>query len=89
MTTARINNINKWIHQNNAECIDFAEGCLLDNYIYACKNGTAFIFEEYVNPNSSCYRMEFFREHECESREFLEAEKHFQNLIDAMEEQYN
>lgn len=50
-----------WLHQNAAECIEFAEGCLLDNGLYACKHGMAAIFESYVNSNMSDYTVIFSR----------------------------
>ena len=53
-----------WLHQNKAECIDSAEGCLLDNLVMTCKNGIAFLWETYVNPNMSEYTIEFFRNNE-------------------------
>ena len=38
-----------WAAQNNAECIDIVEGCLLDNLVMACKRGICFLFEVYQN----------------------------------------
>ena len=59
MTVFRLYDMDKWAAQNDAECIDFAEGCLLDNMVYACKRGTAFIFEEYANTWTSMYMVYF------------------------------
>lgn len=53
--------VGMWLHQNEAVCIDVAEGSLLDNEVYACKGGYAFFFEEYVGPNLSRHRVEFYR----------------------------
>jgi len=61
MTSAYIGSMETWIKQNQAETVDFAEGCLLDNAIYQCKRGTAFVFEDYATANSSKYLMRFFR----------------------------
>jgi len=55
----RIKQLNTWIKQNHGECIDCCEGSLLDNMIIACKRGTAFIFEQYLNSNSSTYACYF------------------------------
>lgn len=52
--------LEKWKHQNRAVYTgDFVEGCLLDNYVVACKRGFAAVYEHYVNPNMSDYRIEF------------------------------
>lgn len=55
--------LDKWLEQNkynsNVDYIDFADGCLLDNYIVSCKRGTAFIFESYVNSQCSDYTIYF------------------------------
>ena len=48
-----------WAAQNNAECIDCVEGCLLDNLVMACKRGTAFLFEVYANEWCSKWRCYF------------------------------
>ena len=54
--------INKWLHQNQAEYTgDFFEGCLLDNFIVSCKNGIAALYEHYSNCWSSCYEVHFGR----------------------------
>lgn len=52
--------INKWMHQNKAECLEFFEGCLLDNYFLYCKRGNAFVYEHFLNSNSSNYRVFYF-----------------------------
>lgn len=52
--------LEKWLHQNKAKCVgDFVEGCLLDNFVVMTKRGFAAIYEHYVNPNASDYRVEF------------------------------
>lgn len=53
-------NWEKWIAQNNAECIDCAEGCLLDSVVYSTKRGIAFFFERYLNSWCSGYTFLFF-----------------------------
>lgn len=50
-----LHDLEKWEKQNGAELLECAEGCLLDNYVFACKRGTAWIFEEYANEWSSRY----------------------------------
>ena len=58
---------NKWAHQNQVEytghCV---EGVLLDNFVVITKHGMAAIYEHYVNPNKSNYRIEFQREGKLE-----------------------
>ena len=64
MSKFRLNmSLEKWIHQNAGEIIDFVEGCLLDNYLISCKNGTAAVLETYLNPNSSGYTVYFSRDY--------------------------
>lgn len=58
-STFPIEQLDTWIKQNNGEYIDCIEGCLLDNYVIACKRGTAFIYERYLNSNSSGYECYF------------------------------
>lgn len=48
-----------WLHQNAAEPLDCYEGCLLDNCVYACKRGYAFVYERYLNEFTSYYAVEF------------------------------
>ena len=61
VTIGRINNIDKWLVQNDAEPMDCIVGCLLDNVVYSCKNGIAFIFERYANTWASYYELNFIR----------------------------
>lgn len=58
-TKFRLYDLEKWTVQNGAECIDCIEGSLLDNMVYACKRGTAFIFEEMANEWTSMYMVYF------------------------------
>ena len=53
----RLYDLDKFIKQNHAEYIECIEGCLVDNYMLSCKRGTAFIYEEYLNANSSGYTL--------------------------------
>ena len=62
MTTFRIGpaDLEKWMHQNEAEYTGaFAPGCLLDNFVLACKRGFAAFYEHYLNCWSSDYLVEF------------------------------
>lgn len=55
-----IADMNKWIHQNNAEYTgDFVDGVLADSFMLSCKRGTAAIYEHYVNEWSSNYLVLF------------------------------
>lgn len=62
-----LHDFDTWQAQNQAEIIEYAEGCLLDNMICACKRGTAFIFEEYQNEWTSRYHVYFIPYKEQES----------------------
>lgn len=64
--------LNKWLHQNLAEIIDGFDGSLLDNGLYACKNGIAAVYEKYANPNSSIYKVYFARENEPDAVKQIE-----------------
>ena len=70
MTEMRIKELDKWIHQNNGEVIDIAEGSLIDNIIIDCKRGTCFIFEEYKTEWTSAYHAFFFPEKEYNSADY-------------------
>lgn len=52
-------NLRKWLAQNDVTCLDYREGCLLDNYLFLCKRGKAAIIEHYVNSNMSDYMVIF------------------------------
>jgi|GEM_PF-2173662 len=54
-----VDDLNKWLKQNNAECIEYVEGCLIDNALYACKRGYAAIYERFVNTWTSAYEVHF------------------------------
>ena len=54
------NNLEKWIHQNNAEYTGaFYEGCLLDNFVLVTDKGFAAVYEHYVNCWTSDYYVEY------------------------------
>lgn len=54
-------NMEKWLYQNSADCMECVEGCLLDNFIVATKHGYAAIYEVYKNEWTSAYYVEFQR----------------------------
>lgn len=54
-----VNNLEKWLEQNKAECIECVEGCLIDNALCACERGYAAIYERLVSPWSSVYEVHF------------------------------
>lgn len=60
-----------WLHQNGAEIDDIREGSLVDNYLVWCKNGVAIIYERYLNPWSSGYRVRFARYNTPEEAEIF------------------
>lgn len=52
--------LNKWMHQNKASYTGmFVEGCLLDSFVLETRRGYAFVYEHYLNANSSDYYVEF------------------------------
>ena len=55
-----------WLHQNAAELIEIVEGSLIDNYLYECKRGQAFIYEVYRNEWSSSHRAHFITRKEAQ-----------------------
>lgn len=78
-----LHNLDKWQAQNNAECIDYAAGCLLDNLVMSCKRGIAFLFEEYVNEWTSCYHVYFVPYKEQENNpDYNALWDRFENLQD-------
>lgn len=86
MTKFRLYDLDKWAAQNNAECIDFVEGCLLDNMVYSCKRGTAFIFEEAANEWTSMYMVYFFPYKEQENnKEYDQAWERWNSLVNEIE----
>ena len=54
-----LRDLETWQAQNNAECIDFVEGCLLDNMVMKCKRGICFLFEIPANEWCSKWRCYF------------------------------
>lgn len=72
--------LQKWIYQNKGEYLEFCEGCLLDNFLLSCKNGTALVSEHYVNSNMSNYKIEFTRDLETACK----LEENILNWIDGL-----
>lgn len=56
--------LGKWMQQNgvNDSIIDCREGVLLDSFIAYTKSGIAAVYENYVSPWVSNYRVEFSRD---------------------------
>ena len=69
-----ITDLQKWLVQNEAEIIDCFEGCLLDYYVIACKNGTCFVFEECATEWASKYHAYFFKNDHSEKYKRIEEE---------------
>ena len=83
MTKFRLDmQIEKWFTQNNADVAECFPSVLLDYYHVYCKHGQAFIFDRYLNPNSSCYEVVFFRDNEVNSPAYQETEKTWYGLFD-------
>lgn len=53
--------VEKIIKQNDAEIVDFFEGCLLDNSLYQAKRGMFALYEQYATSNSSKLLFKFAR----------------------------
>jgi|InofroStandDraft_1065614.scaffolds.fasta_scaffold07494_9 hypothetical protein len=52
--------LEKWMRQNQAEYTgDYVEGCLLDNFVLACKRGFAAVYEHALTCWTSDYIVEF------------------------------
>jgi len=51
--------LNIWYTQNDGETVEAVEGCLLDNFVVACRRGWAFVYEHYLNPWASNYLVKF------------------------------
>ena len=55
-----VNDMDKWMHQNNAHYTGaFFEGNLLDNYVLDCKRGYAAVYERPMNEWSSVPHVKF------------------------------
>ena len=52
--------VDKFVQENHGECIDFADGTLIDNVVYEFPFGTLFCFEQYATEWSSNYVLYFF-----------------------------
>lgn len=52
--------VDKFVAENGGECMDFADGALLDNVVYSFPFGTLFCFEQYQTEWSSNYTLFFF-----------------------------
>lgn len=79
----RINNlsysaIDKFVSENGGECIDFANGNLLDNVVYSFPFGTMFCFESFRNVWASSYDCLFF--HKDRERGINKAWERFNSL---------
>jgi hypothetical protein len=60
MKVFRVNDEEKWMHQNEAKYTTaYVEGTLLDNYILECKRGWCAVYERYATPNSSYHEFRF------------------------------
>lgn len=55
-----LSTVEDFVSKNAVECIDFADGCLIDNVVYSFPFGTMFCFEQYANEWSSNYVLYFF-----------------------------
>lgn len=80
-----IENFDKFFYQNKCEYMDSFEGCLLDNYMLSCKNGIAFVYEHYLNPNSSNYLVKFFKSKNLNETEFNKELDTFEQFRDEIE----
>lgn len=47
-----------FIKVTRADCLEFVDGCLLDNYLYGFDNGYIAIYEQFETTNSSRYYVE-------------------------------
>ena len=75
-----IGQFDKWMKQNKGTIIDYKEGCLLDNFVVACKRGYAYVFEQYRNANSSDNVFYFIPYKEKNTKEAIEVIKRFEAI---------
>ena len=75
--------INLLLKQNNAECLEFCYGSLLDNALYACKKGCMSVYESYVNCWSSDYTVYFSRNYD------VITDKFYTDFKEELQEYYN
>lgn len=70
--------VEKFVSENGGECVDFADGVLLDNVVYTFSFGTLFCFETARNEWSSSYDCLFY--HKDRERGISKAWERFDNL---------
>ena len=49
--------LDELVEKTNADCIEFVEGCLLDNALYNSEIGLIVVYEHYLNCWSSDYKV--------------------------------
>ena len=60
MRRFRVNDEEKWMHQNGAKFTEwYVEGVLLDSYMLECRRGWCAVYERYATPNSSYHEYVF------------------------------
>lgn len=52
--------VNDFVEKYHGECVDLAEGVLIDNMVYSFSFGTMFCFENALNDWSSAYIVLFY-----------------------------
>lgn len=83
-----LSDFDKWIKQNKGEYVESFPSVLLDYSIIACKRGTCFVFDEYMNPNKSCYHCFYFRSEQTGSSEYKTIEESWYKLQSAYYAEY-
>lgn len=75
-----IDDLDKWIKQNDGIIVDSFDGSLLDYFMIDCKHGRAFIFENARTAWTSKYQCYFFRENEIGTARYNKIETQWFNL---------
>lgn len=70
--------VETFVSENSGECVDIADGVLLDNVVYSFPFGTLFCFETVRNEWSSVYTCLFY--HKNRERGISKAWERFENL---------
>lgn len=79
----------KWFSQNSGEYTgNYFSGVLQDNFVVSCRRGYAFLYEHYINANSSDFSVYFipYKEAEKHNKAYDNLWTEFLSLKDAAQE---
>ena len=75
------NFLEKYIEQNQAECIEYVEGCLQDNGLYTAKRGFFAVYEHYVNEWTSNLKIIFSQDNNEIEKIIRDFNKTFKEIV--------